>query len=70
LVTKTEVMKKILELQKQRKELRIQRSKIKDKASIKEIDVKLKETGKLHNQLAKEYESAIDDEPKTYAKPE
>lgn len=70
MATKTEVMKKILELQKQRKELKIERSKTKDKALIKEIDVKLKETGRLHNQLAKEYEKAIDDEPKTYAKPQ
>ena len=70
MATKTEVMKKIVEIQKQRKDLKIQKSKTKDKALIKEIDAKLAETVKQHNALTKEYESAVDDEPKTFAKPE
>jgi hypothetical protein len=70
MATKTEVMKKIIELQKQRKDLKIERSKTKDKTLIKELDAKLAETVKTHNALTKEYESAVDDESKTYAKPE
>ena len=70
MATKTEVMKKIVELQKERKDLKIQRSKTKDKALIKELDAKLAETVKRHIVLTKEYELAVDDEPKTYAKPE
>ncbi len=70
MATKTEIMKKIIELQKQRKDLKIERSKTKDKALIKELDSKLAETVKAHNALTKEYESAFDDESKTFAKPE
>lgn len=70
MATKTEIMKKIIELQRQRKDLKIERSKTKDKALIKELDAQLAETVETHNALTKEYESAIDDEPKTYARPE
>jgi hypothetical protein len=63
-------MKKIVEFQKERRELLKAKSQTKDKAKIKELDAQLKETVKRSKALSKEYETAIDDEPTIYAKPE
>ena len=63
-------MKKIIEVQNERKELKIAKSKTKNKAEIKAFDAKLKETVERWNALKKEYDTAIDDEPKTYGKPQ
>jgi len=70
MTTKSEVMKKIIAIQKERRELQKTREKGKGWATSKELEAKLAESNKLLKALRKEYETAIDDEPKTYAKPE